>query len=74
MKAYFVRKQNFSGNCRSTEYKTLHDAEIAVDEIKKVNSFLDKEIQIHGWVTEWNGYALKDGSKVTESARMILEF
>ena len=74
MKSYFVRVQNSTGSSWSSEYGTLHDAETEIATLKKVNALIDESLQFHGWVTEWRGYSLDDGSWVTESSTAIMDF
>jgi hypothetical protein len=74
MKVFVVHPQNQMGKGWTSKYETLHDAEVSVRAIKEANSYLSTEYQFHGWVTEWNGHSLPDGSKVTESAEAVLTF
>ena len=67
---YYVRVSS-SLMANSLEYEfaianeNLHDAEVSVHSIKKLNEHLSDELKFHGWVTIWEGYELDDHSKVT---------
>lgn len=70
---YYVRVSN-SLMANSLEYefaitnKNLHDAEVSVRSIKKLNEHLPDELKFHGWVTILEYNELDDHSKVEVSA------
>lgn len=71
---YIVRAHNSIGGFHM-EFSNERDASISVNAIKKANAALDMKDKdkyvFHGWVTRWEGYALEDGSRVTQSADCI---
>lgn len=73
-KLYFVHTQNSVGGHWTSEYQSLKDAKVEVATIKKVNALVEEPHQFHGWVTEWEGYSLDDGSRVTKTATPVLGF
>ena len=70
---YYVRVSN-SLMANSLEYefaitnKSLHDAEVSVRSIKKLNEHLPDKLKFHGWVTILEYNELDDHSKVEVSA------
>ena len=68
---YCVRASNSLKNDFNITNKDLHDAEVSVSSIKKLNEHLPDELKFHGWVTIWEGYELDDHSKVTVSANPV---
>lgn len=68
---YCVRASNSLKNGFNITNKDLHDAEVSVRSIKKLNEHLTDELKFHGWVTIWEGYELDDRSKVTVSANPV---
>lgn len=73
MVKYFVRVRNSKTNGFSIDCETEHDAEIAVETIRKANAYLPDSLRFIGWVTVWKGYRLDDGSYVTESAEPVVD-
>lgn len=71
---YIVRAHNSIGSFH-IEFSNERDAGISVNAIKKANAALDMKDKdkyiFHGWVTRWEGYALEDGSRVTQSAEPV---
>ena len=70
---YCVRASNSLNNEFTITNNNLHDAEVSVRSIKKLNEHLPDELKFHGWVTIWEGYELDDHSKVTVSANTAKE-
>lgn len=70
MKKYCVRMASEYSHANA-EYNDLHDAEIFVNTIRKVNEHLDDRLKFHGWITCWEGYQLEDESYVTTSAKLV---
>ena len=70
---YCVRASNSLNNAFNITNRNLHDAEVSVRSIKKLNEHLPDELKFHGWVTIWEGYELADHSKVTVSANPVNE-
>lgn len=68
---YCVRASNSLNNEFAIANENLHDAEVSVRSIKKLNEHLSDELKFHGWVTIWEGYELDDHSKVTVSANPV---
>lgn len=71
---YIVRASNSNGSFTQT-FDTLHDAEVSLNAIRKVNHCLNEsslaDMLFSAWVTKWEGYTLDDGSKVTKCAEDI---
>lgn len=72
MKKYRIRMAS-EYNHADAEYDDLHDAEVFVNTIRKINEHLDDKLKFHGWITCWEGYQLDDGSYVTTSAELVSE-
>ena len=68
---YCIRASNSLNNEFTIANENLHDAEVSVRSIKKLNEHLSDELKLHGWVTIWEGYELDDHSKVTVSANPV---
>ena len=68
---YCIRASNSLNNEFTIVDENLHDAEVSVRSIKKLNEHLSDELKLHGWVTIWEGYELDDHSKVTVSANPV---
>lgn len=68
---YCIRASNSLNNEFTIANENLHDAEVSVRSIKKLNEHLPDELKFHGWVTIWEGYELDDHSKVTVSANPV---
>lgn len=70
---YCIRASNSLNNEFTIANENLHDAEVSVRSIKKLNEHLSDELKFHGRVTIWEGYELDDHSKVTVSANPVNE-
>ena len=68
---YCIRASNSLNNEFTIVNENLHDAEVSVRSIKKLNEHLSDELKFHGWVTIWEGYELDDHSKVTVQANPV---
>ena len=68
---YCIRASNSLNNEFTIVNENLHDAEVSVRSIKKLNEHLSDELKFHGLVTIWEGYELDDHSKVTVSANPV---
>ena len=62
---YCIRASNSLNNEFTIVNENLHDAEVSVRSIKRLNEHLSDELKFHGWVTIWEGYESDDHSKVT---------
>ena len=65
---YCVRASNSLKNEFTITNENLHDAEVSVRSIKKLNEHLPDELKFHGWVTILEYNELDDHSKVEVSA------
>ena len=68
---YCIRASNSLNNEFTIANENLHDAEVSVRSIKKLNEHLSDELKFHGYVTICEGYELDDHSKVTVSANPV---
>ena len=64
---YYVRASNSLKNEFTITNKNLHDAEVSVHSIKKLNEHLPDELKFHGWVTILEYNELDGNSKATVS-------
>lgn len=63
-----IRASNSLNNEFTIANENLHDAEVSVCSIKKLNEHLSDELKFHGWVTILEYNELDDHSKVEVSA------
>ena len=61
---YCVIASNSLNNAFNITNRNLHDAEVSVRSIKKLNEHLPDELKFHGWVTILEYNELDDHSKV----------
>lgn len=67
---YSVRARNFAGNMFTSNYDTLHDAEVSVLAIKEANYHLQDDYKFHGYVIRLDKVNI-DGYEVTNNAEPI---